>query len=90
MKRLTARFNGRVQGVGFRFTTVDISRRFAITGYVQNMPNRSVELVAEGEVSEVRRFLDALQISPVFSHVIDHSADWSAATGEFASFSVRY
>ena len=41
-------FFGRVQGVGFRATTRDIARRYSIAGYVRNLPDGSVEVVAAG------------------------------------------
>ncbi|MBL8829940.1 MAG: acylphosphatase, partial [Planctomycetaceae bacterium] len=41
-------FHGRVQGVGFRVTTRSIAQRFAVTGWVRNLPDGSVELLAEG------------------------------------------
>lgn len=53
-------YSGRVQGVGFRYTTVSISRGYQVTGYVRNLPDGQVELWAEGEATEVDRFLDAV------------------------------
>ena len=41
-------FSGHVQGVGFRYTTRSVASRFAVTGYVRNLPDGRVELVAEG------------------------------------------
>jgi acylphosphatase len=51
---------GRVQGVGFRYTTRDVAAGFAVAGYVRNLDNGEVELVAQGEAGEVDRFLAAL------------------------------
>lgn len=45
-KKIT--FSGRVQGVGFRFTAQRIAMRCELTGYVRNMPNGSVEMLAQG------------------------------------------
>jgi acylphosphatase len=53
-------YSGRVQGVGFRYTTENLARNFAVTGFVRNLPSGDVELVSEGEAEEVQRFLDAL------------------------------
>ena len=41
-------FVGRVQGVGFRWTTKNLADGFEVTGYVKNLPNGTVEMVAEG------------------------------------------
>jgi acylphosphatase len=46
-------FTGRVQGVGFRFTARRAAQRRQLTGYVQNMPNGSVEMLAQGNPVEI-------------------------------------
>ena len=46
-------FTGRVQGVGFRFTARRAAQRRQLTGYVRNMPNGSVEMLAQGRAEEV-------------------------------------
>ena len=46
-------FAGRVQGVGFRFTARRAAERRQLTGYVRNMPNGSVEMLAQGRPEEV-------------------------------------
>ena len=50
-------FRGRVQGVGFRYTTASIARRQAVAGFVRNLPDGSVELVAESAPSVLDQFL---------------------------------
>src|SRR5438876_11112813 len=54
------RYLGRVQGGGFRDTAHELASSFPITGYVRNLPNGSVELVAEGMPEQVHAFLAAL------------------------------
>lgn len=44
-------FKGRVQGVGFRFTTQRIVSRYDLTGFVKNLPDGSVELFIQGNAS---------------------------------------
>jgi acylphosphatase len=53
-------FEGRVQGVGFRFLTASAARTCRVNGYVRNLPDGSVELVAEGPTQNVQRLLDSL------------------------------
>jgi acylphosphatase len=53
-------FSGRVQGVGFRFISRRLAQRFAIAGFVRNLDDGRVELVAEGERDEVDSFLAAI------------------------------
>jgi acylphosphatase len=54
------RYSGRVQGVGFRFTAQHLASGRAVAGFVRNLPDGDVELVAEGEADEVGRFLAAV------------------------------
>jgi acylphosphatase len=54
-------FSGRVQGVGFRATCQSLARGFDIAGFVRNLPEGRVELVAEGEGSEIDAFLTTIQ-----------------------------
>ena len=53
-------YSGRVQGVGFRYTAQHLAAGFAVAGYVRNLSDGDVELVAEGEADEVERFLAAV------------------------------
>ncbi len=50
-------FRGRVQGVGFRYTTKSIARRHPVVGFVRNLPDGSVELVAEADAVVLNQFL---------------------------------
>ena len=49
-------FEGRVQGVGFRYQTVSVAKGFEVTGSVKNLPDGRVHLYAEGEEKEVLDF----------------------------------
>ena len=53
-------YSGRVQGVGFRYTTQALAAGHPIAGYVRNLPSGEVELVVEGEESPVEAFLAAV------------------------------
>lgn len=53
-------FTGRVQGVGFRATARHVARSYPITGWVRNEPDGSVTLEAQGESTEIQRFIDEL------------------------------
>ena len=63
---MTARhvfYEGRVQGVGFRWTVKNIARGYEITGWVKNLPDARVELQACGDAGEVDAFLEAIEES---------------------------
>ncbi len=59
-ERRRVRYSGRVQGVGFRYTAVRLARSFAVVGYVVNLADGRVELVADGYPAIVERFLAAV------------------------------
>lgn len=95
MVRRTVHFAGRVQGVGFRYTTSHLAQRHNVAGYVQNLPDGGVRLVVEGEPTEVDRFIDAVS-DAMSRHVHDRQIEQGPATGEFGrpgepdTFGVRY
>jgi acylphosphatase len=82
-------FHGRVQGVGFRFTTREVAARFQVTGYVQNLPDGRVRLVAEGEPAELDRFMQAVE-AELARHIHGSESTTSPATGAFSCFEIRH
>ncbi|MCI0684177.1 MAG: acylphosphatase [Gemmataceae bacterium] len=80
-------YQGRVQGVGFRYTAHGVAQRFAVGGYVKNLPDGRVELVAEGDAAEVDRFLEALA-RRMTGYIETQEVRDMAAAG-FASFDIR-
>jgi len=67
-------YEGRVQGVGFRYSTRQIATGFDITGWVKNIPDGRVELCAAGEPAEVAAFLDAIRESSLASFIRNETA----------------
>jgi acylphosphatase len=57
-------FSGRVQGVGFRFTAQRIAFRYGLSGFVRNLPDGSVEMLAQGSAGDISDAL--LDISKTF------------------------
>ena len=62
-------YEGRVQGVGFRYSTLRVATGFEITGWVRNLPDGRVELLAVGEAGEVADFLQAIKDSELGSFI---------------------
>lgn len=58
---LHARFFGRVQGVGFRFSTAQAAKHLGLTGTVKNLEDGSVELVAQGSQDKLDALLNEIQ-----------------------------
>jgi acylphosphatase len=61
LQRRRVLFSGRVQGVGFRATCRWLARGFDLAGYVRNLPDGRVEVLAEGDEVEIDRFLASIQ-----------------------------
>lgn len=57
----TAFFSGRVQGVGFRYTVMQVAKEFDVAGYVRNLPDGRVQLEAEGRADQTDGFIRAIQ-----------------------------
>lgn len=57
----TVFFAGRVQGVGFRYQTLQVAKEFEVAGYVQNLPDGRVQLEVEGRPAEVVAFVSAVE-----------------------------
>jgi acylphosphatase len=69
-------FEGRVQGVGFRYTVKDLARGFEVCGWVKNLPDGSVELHVMGEAGEVDSFIrEIVEESPLARNVRNHYSD---------------
>ena len=61
--------SGRVQGVGFRYFARQRADRLGVAGFARNLPNGSVEVVAEGDAGAMAAFEDALRQGPSFADV---------------------
>lgn len=87
-ERLQARIRGKVQGVSFRWYTRQTAIPLGLTGYAHNLPDRSVEVVAEGERSDLEKLLQFLHVGPPSARVDAVTSAWQTATGEFRDFSI--
>lgn len=87
--RAKALIRGRVQGVGFRYFAERHANVLGITGFVRNLFDGSVEVVAEGERNKVDLFLKELERGPHYARVENVDLSWHSPTGEFGGFSVR-
>jgi acylphosphatase len=89
MKRqVRALFSGRVQGVGFRFTSRGLAEELKLTGWVKNLADGGVEIVAEAEEAVLQDFL--CRINKAFGACINNAqVQWLPATGECRDFRIK-
>lgn len=87
--RMTVYYSGRVQGVGFRYTARAIASGYAVAGYVRNLADGRVELVAEGEKDDLEAFLGAVR-ERFLDHLRDEKRDSQPATGEYSGFEIQH
>jgi acylphosphatase len=88
-QRRRVTFSGHVQGVGFRYTTMNVALQFDVRGYVRNMPDGRVEVVVEGAPSEVDAFINAVK-DRMGSFIRKVDSSDAPAMGEFGEFSIRH
>jgi acylphosphatase len=89
IERLHANVYGRVQGVGFRFHTVDAAVALGLTGWVANRYDDSVEVVAEGPHVQLQQLLEMLQHGPSMARVDHVQHEFLPATQKFKRFSIE-
>ncbi len=88
-KRHVVHYSGRVQGVGFRYCARQTAEGFAVSGFVLNLSDGRVRLVAEGQSTELNAFL--AELSARMGRNIRHAQQQiEAPTGEFSTFEIRF
>ncbi|MFQ3547138.1 MAG: acylphosphatase [Termitinemataceae bacterium] len=86
----TFQIYGSVQGVGFRYSTVDTARRLGLVGWVRNEPDGSVTVYAEGPSEALQKLHAWLKHGPPAARVLRVAVRHEQATGTFLRFSVVY
>ena len=89
-KTLHARVDGAVQGVGFRYSTVHQARRLGLCGYVRNLWNGMVEVVAEGQQEKLQQFERWLRRGPPGAIVRRVDSHYAPFQGVYRSFTIEY
>lgn len=88
--RFHAYISGRVQGVAFRFFAQHVANQLGITGWVRNLYDGRVEVVAEGEREALELFLAELKKGPRMARVEKVDLDWEEFRDEFLDFSIKF
>ncbi|MFH1225014.1 MAG: acylphosphatase [Candidatus Diapherotrites archaeon] len=89
-KKLHAFVSGRVQGVFFRAHAKRQAEALGISGWVRNLQDGRVEVLAEGAEEKLREFEKWLRSGPDSAEVERLEAKWETAKGGFSGFEVRH
>jgi acylphosphatase len=89
-KQLHVFYSGRVQGVGFRFTAEDVALGLEVTGWVKNLPDSRVEVVAEADEKILQQYLEQVRNSFLKKYITKEDVSWSEATGKYSDFQIRF
>ncbi len=89
LERREIYFSGRVQGVGFRYTTRAIAARYPLSGFVQNLSDGRVLLVVEGTAQVIEPFVAAIE-AEMDRYIAERQLTILPATGELVGFEVRH
>lgn len=84
----TVFFSGRVQGVGFRYQTLQVAKEFEVSGWVMNLSDGRVQLEAEGRPDEVQDFIAALH-ERMEGHIRKTEQTTGTRAPQFSGFTIR-
>lgn len=80
---------GMVQGVGFRYFVLRVALRLGLSGWVRNLYNGDVEVVAEGDRSLLEELIKDLKVGPRSAHVKDLVIEWKNYSGTYSTFEIH-
>ncbi len=89
LQRREVHYRGRVQGVGFRYTVRQIASRFAVIGFVRNLADGRVQMVAEGDAGALDDFLATVAVE-MDRYLADARVSVQEPTGGFNGFEIRF
>ena len=89
MKQVKLNIQGKVQMVFFREFTKKAGRKLGLKGYVRNLNDGSVEVVAEGEEKQLNELIAECRKGPLMAHVKNIDIEWAEPESEFDNFYIR-
>lgn len=88
-QRLHAIVRGRVQGVFFRAWTQELAWELGLKGWVKNLPDGSVEIMAQGNKGVLEKFLTRCRKGPPAARVSEVDSQWDDPSEELYDFEIR-
>ena len=88
MSRIQVTYSGKVQGVGFRWKVLQISKKYVISGYIKNLNNGKVELLVEGKDSQVGKMVDEVD-TELKNYWFSQECENKFGDAHFSEFSIK-
>lgn len=88
MIKMEAKISGQVQGVRFRVFVQDVATEMELVGSVRNLPDGTVEVIAQGMPDTLKEFVEYLHEGSLQAKVASVAVDWQSVGGTFDEFSV--
>ena len=82
--------HGRVQGVSFRYYVHRYATKLGLRGYVCNLPDGRVEILAQGSEADVQKLVNYLRGGPGLSYVTELNIDWEEPLSGLSNFHIRF
>lgn len=82
--------HGRVQGVNFRYYVHRCAVELGLKGYVRNLHDGRVEILAQGSQEDVQKLANYVRGSPGLSYVVKLDIDWEEPLSSLSSFHIRF
>lgn len=89
-KRLKIRIEGKVQGVTYRYNTRNFAQKNNIKGWVKNLSDGTVSVVAEGEEKDLLKLIQWCKEGPTYAKVKKIEIEWSKYIGDLNEFDILY
>ena len=89
LQRYVVYYSGHVQGVGFRYAVCRLSNRSEVKGFVRNLPDGRVQVVAEGKTNQLDRFLQSIR-EEMAGYIRSEDLDCQEHSGEFSEFGLHW
>lgn len=90
MKRVHLIISGNVQGVFFRHNTNRVANKLSLKGFVRNLPNENVEVIAEGNEDKLKELIEFCKKGPIGANVENVKIEYQEPKNEFNTFSIGY
>ncbi len=89
LRQIECIISGKVQGIGYRYFVYRKARRLGLVGTVENLPDGTVRVIAQGDESELKAYIEYLKRGTIFSRVDAVDEKWSSTEPTFADFQIK-